>query len=108
MQVRATRLGYYGHERRPEGAVFVLEPIKRIRKDKEGRERMVTISAEQQFSDRWMERVGPGAKSTVKVEAPRKERAFSETIESEPVVPRGKAKVVKQEVSPEAAKETGI
>jgi hypothetical protein len=57
MKVRATMLGYYGHERRYPGDVFTLEPIKRMRKDKEGKLREVTIRAEQQFSERWMEKV---------------------------------------------------
>ena len=53
-------MGYYGHERRHEGAEFTLEPIKRLRKDvKTGRMREITITAEQQFSERWMERLSP-------------------------------------------------
>jgi hypothetical protein len=58
MRVRAIQLGYYGHKRRREGQEFVLEPIKRLRKDvKTGEMREITISAEQQFSKRWMEKV---------------------------------------------------
>ena len=62
MRVRAIALGYYGHKRRREGDTFTLEPIKRIRKDKDGNMREITITTEQQFSPRWMERVdGPRA-----------------------------------------------
>jgi len=69
MKVRATQLGYYGHERRREGDVFTLEPIKRKRKDaKTGLMREITISAEQQFSERWMETVGDNAVSKTKKE----------------------------------------
>jgi len=50
--------GYYGHRRRVPGEVFNLEPIKRLRKDnKTGLMREITITEEQQFSERWMERV---------------------------------------------------
>ncbi len=57
MRVRAKELGYYGHKRRHPGQEFILEPIKRVRSDKDGKPREITISPEQQFSDRWMERV---------------------------------------------------
>ena len=66
MKVRATQLGYYGHKRRYEGSEFELEPIKRIRKDKDGKPREITIMPEQQFSERWMERVGPEVKTRIK------------------------------------------
>jgi hypothetical protein len=61
--------GYYGHRRRKPGEVFELEPIKRLRKDnKTGLMREITITEEQQFSDRWMERIdGPAP-------APKKEK----------------------------------
>ena len=57
MKVRATALGYYGHKRRREGQEFELEPIKRLRKQKDGSMKEITISADQQFSTRWMEKV---------------------------------------------------
>jgi hypothetical protein len=57
MRVRAIQLGYYGHKRRPEGTEFVLEPIKRIRKQPDGTMKEILISPEQQFSVRWMEKV---------------------------------------------------
>lgn len=63
MKVRAKRLGYYGHRRRREGDTFDLEPIKKERKDsKTGRTKEVIIAPEQQFSERWMERLGPAPK----------------------------------------------
>lgn len=45
-------VGYYGHLRRRGGDVFVLQPIKTIRKGKP-----VVIPVEKQFSERWMEKV---------------------------------------------------
>ena len=80
MRVRATRLGYYGHERRKEGAEFTLEPIKRVRKDaKSGRMREITITAEQQFTERWMERVTPLTTEAPKAEAKQPEAVPTET-----------------------------
>ena len=49
--------GVYGHRRRRPGDVFELESIIRIRKDKDGNPREVTITEQQQFSERWMEKV---------------------------------------------------
>lgn len=46
-------VGYYGHVRRRGGDVFELVPIKTIKNGKP-----ITIMPEQQFSERWMERVG--------------------------------------------------
>lgn len=73
MKVRATQPGYYKHERRREGDVFVLEPIKRQRTDAAtGLMREVTIMPEQQFSERWMEKVD------VAPEKPKKEKKAAE------------------------------
>jgi len=91
MKVRATRLGYYGHERRPEGSVFTLEPIKRLRavKGKDGKPtgqmREITISAEQQFSERWMERVSPASKPVKEKAKPKGPEAAEATSQAEPV-----------------------
>jgi hypothetical protein len=72
MKVRAIELGYYGHKRRQPGAEFVLEPLKRIRKDaKTGLMKEILITPEQQFSSRWMERVDG--------EAPKKTKEPKET-----------------------------
>ncbi len=61
MKVRAIKDGYYGHKRRRVGAVFMLAPITRMREDKKtGAMKEVTISPEQQFSTRWMEKVDAG------------------------------------------------
>lgn len=79
MRVRAIQMGYYGHKRRTPGhkdAEFDLEPIKRMRKDpKTGDMREITISAEQQFSTRWMEKVENGSKPAVKAEKQSKQEA---------------------------------
>ena len=69
MWVRAKSLGFYGHKRRREGAVFQLEAITRMRmqKDKDGKDiglKEVTIKPEQQFSERWMEKVEGTVPST--------------------------------------------
>lgn len=52
INVKATRLGYYDHVRKYPGEKFVLKAVKTI---KHGQE--VVISAEQQFSKHWMERL---------------------------------------------------
>ena len=106
MKVRAIRLGYYGHKRRAEGDEFELEPIKRERKDKEGRMRLVTISAEQQFSERWMVRTGPEPTAPVVKEAPvlREPATISQVQKEASSIlpkqhkPRGKAKPPVEEV----------
>ena len=66
MKVRATMLGYYGHKRRREGQEFELEPIKRLRKQADGTMKEITISPEQQFSTRWMEKVDAGTPPVAK------------------------------------------
>ena len=88
MRVRATQLGYYGHKRRKEGAEFVLEPIKRIRKDKDGNPREITISPEQQFSERWMERVDPIVPKEKKSKKDKKTETL-ELVEEEKVTTEG-------------------
>lgn len=51
-------VGYYGHLRRRGGDVFTLVPVTRMRKNKETLKMEPTvITAEMQFSERWMERV---------------------------------------------------
>ena len=72
MKVRAIAMGYYGHKRRREGMEFTLEPIKRLRKQKDGSMKEITITADQQFSTRWMERVDKAepAKPAKKEKAP--------------------------------------
>lgn len=57
MKVRAKSLVYYGDMRRREGEVFELKPFKM--KGKDGK--VVEISAEQQFTEEFMEKVDPKA-----------------------------------------------
>lgn len=57
-------VGYYNHIRRRGGDVFTLQPITRMRKGSDGKEKMVTITAAQQFSERWMEKVPDQAPET--------------------------------------------
>ena len=62
MKVRATQLGYYNHKRRPPGEVFILRPYKKTVEEldeatKFKTKKQVVVSAEEQFSFRWMERV---------------------------------------------------
>lgn len=61
MKVRATQAGYYNHIRRRPGDVFTLAPVKgtKVTLHKDGREERKehTFSAEEQFSERWMEKV---------------------------------------------------
>lgn len=70
MKVRAkgpkdTWVGYYGHLRRRGGDVFTLVPVTRERLNKEtGRMEKKVITAEMQFSERWMERVSDKARES--------------------------------------------
>lgn len=57
MKVKATKLGYYEHKRRREGAEFFLIPIE----DKDGN----IIPPEKQFSPNWMEIVDAEAKEEI-------------------------------------------
>lgn len=45
-------MGYYQHQRRKPDAVFTLVPIK-IKRDG----KIITLTPEQQFSKKWMEKV---------------------------------------------------
>ena len=56
IRVVATRLGFYGHLRRRPGDVFTLRPYKGHRRNGNKLD-PVEVSADQQFSDRWMEKV---------------------------------------------------
>ena len=46
--------GYYGNYRRRGGDVFELVPVNMRVRGKDGKESVVVIEAEAQFSDRWM------------------------------------------------------
>lgn len=60
-------VGYYNHLRRRGGDVFILRPIIRERLNKETKKKeRVLITAEQQFSEKWMTKVD----SKVPVNAP--------------------------------------
>jgi hypothetical protein len=72
MRVRATKMGYYGLQRRREGDVFELVPVKTV-KDK----KPVVITPEQQFSELWMEKVDADAKPSKKKEEHREPKALS-------------------------------
>lgn len=53
MQVRATKLGYFNHMRIREGQEFTLVERKGLDRDR----KPIVISAESQFSAKWMEKV---------------------------------------------------
>lgn len=80
MKVRALQLGYYNDVRRREGDIFVLRDKKKLKRDdrgrtvrdRDGKPEFKVISAEEQFSDRWMERVDQSVPAT----APRSNRIF--------------------------------
>lgn len=65
IKVRATRLGEYEYCRRREGDVFVLkpreitvvDPVTRMPLIENGKPKTRVLTAEEQFSPRWMERV---------------------------------------------------
>lgn len=48
MLVKAIQTGYYGHLRRKAGSIFELKPVKG---------KLVTITAEEQFSSKWMRKL---------------------------------------------------
>lgn len=52
MKVRAMKTGYYNLLRRKEGEEFELKEIKGL--DRDGKP--LTLKAEDQFSDKWMEK----------------------------------------------------
>lgn len=62
IKVIATAKGYLGHKRRYPGDVFVLRDRKGLAQNDKGKLVPVTISAEQQFSENWMQRADPTAK----------------------------------------------
>ena len=64
IKVRATQMGEYEYMRRREGDVFTLKPRMitlttkgRIDMDEHSHPKMRLLTAEEQFSPRWMERV---------------------------------------------------
>jgi hypothetical protein len=70
IRVRATKLGWYDLKRRRVGDIFTLRPVEvsvrqfdertkisRVMRNEDGSPQMRTVSAEQQFSFNWMERV---------------------------------------------------
>lgn len=69
MKVQATKLGYYDHKRMREGEVFELSPIKGLRNGEPK-----TYSPEEQFSDKWMEKVNDDDSFHVKKRGPKGSR----------------------------------
>lgn len=55
IKVRATSLGYIYHKRRYEHDVFTLTPFEGQRYNDKGKLESVWITAQDQFSERWME-----------------------------------------------------
>jgi len=84
MKVRAKLItgqkysGYYEHKRRVAGEVFNLVPLKKIAKDG----RTIIISPENQFSERWMEKIDPKAP----VVQAQPEQPSSEEIQGDDVI----------------------
>ena len=83
MKVRALEItgqkysGYYDHKRRVPGEIFTLIPLTRI--DKNGKK--VTVSPENQFSKKWMEKVDKSTTIEQPVnEAPSQEIAADDVI----------------------------
>lgn len=61
MKVQALNDGYYCEQRIRKGQVFELKPREIVRKDeKENPLQAVHVTAEQQFSEKWMRKVEPG------------------------------------------------
>lgn len=90
MKVRATQLGYYGNHRRREGDVFVIKPKKGWKVDQQtGKKTEVVFSAEDQFSERWMERFDKAAQAKLKAERLAAEDADDGIVADEDFAPRG-------------------
>ena len=78
MRVRAKSMGYIYNVRKREGEVFDLVPVKGYKKNGDVLGEPVVYSPEQQFSDKWMEKVdaddvaseSPVKKKAKKVAAP--------------------------------------
>lgn len=62
MKVRATKLGFIYNKRKREGDVFELKTVRGYSKKAELRGEVIEVTPEQQFSDKWMERVSDDAK----------------------------------------------
>lgn len=80
MKVRATALGFYGNKRRRAGDVFMLKPFKRklVKVDPKTKKQsveIISVTAEEQFSDFWMELAESGANLKTSTE-----RAFGPNI----------------------------
>jgi hypothetical protein len=97
MRVRAKTMGYYGDLRRREGDIFDL--VERTVGDKEKRRR---LTAEQQFSNIWMEEVDKDGEPINKTStpssqpAPESTRAMDRPVVNEtrlPITPHPKAPV---------------
>lgn len=96
MKVKATMLGFMYNRRFREGDIFELRPVK----GRDGKGQEILVSAEKQFSRKWMEVVSPKVKVTqepVSVEGP----DVSE-VEEAPE-PEAKAKVTKKKVGKKVA-----
>jgi len=84
MKVRALEVvgqkysGYYDHKRRVPGEVFTLVPITKISKDG----KKIVISPENQFSERWMEKV----EKNTPVAQPANEAPISQEIAGDDVI----------------------
>jgi hypothetical protein len=73
IKVRATQMGEYEYARRRDGDVFtlkprevtVVDPITRKPIIEHGKPKMRILTAEEQFSSRWMERIDEGAEDTI-------------------------------------------
>lgn len=82
MKVRATKLGYYEDKRRRPGEVFVLKPrqISYFNK-KKGQLVHEEVSADQQFSKKWMEPVDGPAPEQSEPEKPKKKASKKKSVQ---------------------------
>jgi hypothetical protein len=68
--------GYYDHKRRVAGEVFILKAITKIGKDG----KKVIIAPENQFSERWMEKVDKDAPPPKPIEQPAPEEIQGDDV----------------------------
>lgn len=92
MKVRATAIGYFGNRRIKPGQVFEIKELKVKKqiidpKTKVKGEKVITITAEEQFSDNWMEKLDKNEAKVTPVNVPKFDHEDNITVkEEEPVI----------------------
>lgn len=86
MKVRALQLGYHDNKRRRPGDVFELVPYDGFLKDKQGNLTKHHFTAEEQFSNVWMEKLADSAVEKVVKRKKQVEPEPQEIIDEDDVI----------------------